>query len=260
MKVPVEGFSGGDRVTLDLPRLQEDLMKKVQALGKPVVLVLLSGSALSINWAGENIPAILEAWYPGQAAGTAIADVLFGDYNPAGRLPVTFYRSADDLPPFNDYAMEGKTYRYFRKEPLYPFGFGLSYARFAYSHLQMPKSVVAGEEIEVSVEVENAGKTAGEEVVQLYVRDVEASVPVPIRSLQGFERVFLKPGEKKAVCFRLKARQMSLIDEEGRRVVEPGVFEIAVGGGQPGVNVPGAEAVQVLVGKVEIEGSVYVVE
>jgi beta-glucosidase len=260
MKVPVEGFSGGDRVTLDLPRLQENLLKKMQALGKPVVLVLLSGSALSINWASENIPAILEAWYPGQAAGTAIADVLFGDYNPAGRLPVTFYRTAGDLPPFNDYAMEGKTYRYFRKEPLYPFGFGLSYTRFAYSHLQMHRSVSAGEEFEVSVEVENVGARAGEEVVQLYVRDVEASVPVPIRSLQGFERIFLKPGEKRGVCFRLNARQMSLIDEAGRRVVEPGVFEIAVGGGQPGVKISGAEEVQVLVGRVEVKGPVYVVE
>ncbi|MFZ2054038.1 MAG: glycoside hydrolase family 3 C-terminal domain-containing protein [Candidatus Aminicenantales bacterium] len=260
MDVPVEGFSGGDRLTLDLPRMQEDLLKKVQAFGKPVVLILLNGSALSINWASQNVPAILEAWYPGQAAGTAIADVLFGDYNPAGRLPVTFYRTADDLPPFNDYAMEGKTYRYFRKEALYPFGFGLSYTRFAYKRLQVPRSVAAGEEVEVSVEVENMGEMAGEEVVQLYVRDLEASVPVPICSLQGFERIFLKPGEKKAVCFRLNARQMSIIDEQGRRVVEPGIFEIAVGGGQPGVEVPGAEVAQVLVGRVELTGPAYVVE
>ncbi len=260
MKVPVEGFSGGDRVTLDLPRMQEDLLKKVQALGKPIVLVLLNGSALSINWASQNIPAILDAWYPGQAAGPAIADVLFGDYNPAGRLPVTFYRTADDLPPFSDYAMEGKTYRYFRKEPLFPFGFGLSYTSFAYSHLQMPQSIAAGEEIEVSVEVENTRKRGGEEVVQLYISDVEASVPVPVRSLQGFERVYLKPGEKKAVCFRVTPRQMSLIDEEGRRIVEPGVFEISVGGGQPGVKVPGADVIQVLVGKVEVKGPIYVVE
>jgi beta-glucosidase len=260
MDVPVEGFSGGDRVTLDLPRTQEDLLKKVQTLSKPTVLVLLNGSALSINWVSQNIPAIIEAWYPGQAAGTAIADVLFGDYNPAGRLPVTFYKTADDLPPFSDYAMEGKTYRYFHKEPLYPFGFGLSYTRFVYSHLQVPSAVAAGEEFEVSVEVENRGKTAGEEVVELYVSDVEASVPVPIHSLQGFERVFLKAGEKKAVCFRLKARQISLIDAQGRRVVEPGVFEIAVGGGQPGVKVAGVEAAEVLLGRVEATGSVYVVE
>jgi beta-glucosidase len=260
MDVPVESFSGGDRISLDLPPVQEELLKKVRALGRPIVLVLLSGSALSVNWTAANIPAILEAWYPGQAAGAAIADVLFGDYNPAGRLPVTFYRTADDLPPFSDYAMEGKTYRYFRKEPLYPFGFGLSYTRFAYDGLQVPQSVAAGEEIEVSVEVENKGKTAGEEVVELYVSDLEASVPVPIRSLQGFERVFLEPGEQKAVCFRLTPRQMSLIDEQGRRVVEPGVFEIAVGGGQPGVKIPGAEAPQVLIGRVEVKGPSLVVE
>ncbi|MGB7296869.1 MAG: glycoside hydrolase family 3 C-terminal domain-containing protein, partial [Candidatus Aminicenantales bacterium] len=260
MDVPVEGFSGGDRLTLDLPRMQEDLLKKVQALGKPIVLVLLNGSALSINWANQNIPAILEAWYPGQAAGTAISDVLFGEYNPAGRLPVTFYRATEDLPPFDDYAMEGKTYRYFRKEPLYPFGFGLSYTRFSYSHLQVPRSVAAGEEFEVSVKLENTGKVGGEEVVQLYMRDVEASVPVPVRSLQGFERIFLKPGEKKAVCFRLTPRQLALVDEQGRLVVEPGIFEIAVGGGQPGVKIAGAEASQVLVGRVEITGPAYVVE
>jgi beta-glucosidase len=260
MDVPVEGFSGGDRVSLDLPRGQEDLLKRVHALGKPVVVVLLNGSALSINWASQNIPAILEAWYPGQAAGTAIADVLFGDYNPAGRLPVTFYRTADDLPPFGDYAMEGKTYRYFRKEPLYPFGFGLSYTRFAYSLLQMPRSVAAGEEFEVSVMVENTGKRAGEEVVQLYLRDVESSVPVPIRSLQGFERIFLQPGEKRAVCFRLTPRQMTLIDEKGRLIVEPGVFEVAVGGGQPGGKFSGAEKAPVVVGQIEVTGPAYVVE
>ena len=260
MKVPVEGFSGGDRVSLGLPRMQEDLLKKVHALGRPVALVLLNGSALSVNWASQNIPAILEAWYPGQAAGTAIADVLFGDYNPAGRLPVTFYRSAEDLPAFSDYAMEGKTYRYLRKEPLYPFGFGLSYTNFTYSHLQMPRSVVAGEDVEVSMEVENTGRMGGEEVVQLYVRDVEASVPIPVHSLQGFERIFLKAGEKKALCFRLNARQISLIDEQGRRIVEPGVFEIAVSGCQPEVEVTDSELAQVLLGRVEVKGPVYVVE
>jgi beta-glucosidase len=260
MDVPVEGFSGGDRMTLDLPRTQEGLLKKVQTLGKPVVLVLLNGSALSVNWASQNVPAILEAWYPGQAAGTAIADVLFGDYNPAGRLPVTFYKTVDDLPPFSDYALEGKTYRYFRKEPLYPFGYGLSYTRFAYSRLQVPRSVPAGEGFEISVMVENTGKIAGEEVVELYVRDVEASVPVPVRSLQGFERVLLMPGEKKTVRFRLTPRQLSLIDEEGRRVVEPGIFEIAVGGGQPGVKAAGAEKIPVLVAEVAIAGPAFFVE
>jgi beta-glucosidase len=261
MKVPVEGFAGGDRLTLDLPRTQDELLQKITSLGKPVVLVLLNGSAVSVNWASQNVPAIVEAWYPGQAAGTAIADVLFGDYNPAGRLPVTFYRSVDDLPPFGDYAMEGKTYRYFRGEPLYPFGFGLSYTRFSYRRLQIPKSVPAGEDFEVSVEVENKGMRAGEEVVQLYVRDVEASVPVPIHSLQEFQRIFLQPGEKKAICFKLAPRQLSLIDDSGRRVVEPGTFEIAVGGIQPGEGEAfRAGTTQVVKGRLKVTGGIYVVE
>jgi len=258
MDVPVPGFRGGDRMPLDLPAVQENLMKKIHGLGKPVVLVLLSGSAVSVNWAAEKIPAIVEAWYPGQAAGTAVADVLFGDYNPGGRLPVTFYRSAEDLPPFADYAMEGKTYRYFHGQLLYPFGHGLSYTKFVYSRLRIPDSVAAGQEFDVSVEVENAGKMAGEEVVQLYVRDVEASVPVPIRSLQGFQRISLLPGDKKSVCFRLTPRQMSLIDPEGRRVVEPGTFEISLGGKQPGQRgISDAPTTQLLLGRIKVTGRPY---
>jgi beta-glucosidase len=261
MNVPVPGFQGGDRLTLDLPAAQEDLMKKIHGLGKPVVLVLLNGSAASVNWAARKIPAIVEAWYPGQAAGTAVADVLFGDYNPSGRLPVTFYQSVDELPPFNDYAMEGKTYRYFRGRPLYPFGYGLSYSKFEYSRLRIPDSVAAGQEFEVSVEVENTGKIAGGEVVQLYVRDVEASVPVPIRSLQGFQRIFLEPGEEKAVCFRLEPRQLSLVDAEGRRMVEPGTFEIAVGGKLPGQRGRSdARTTQSLRGRIRVTGRPYPVE
>jgi beta-glucosidase len=261
MNVPVTGFQGGDRLTLDLPPVQENLMKKIHGLGKPVVLILLNGSALAVNWAAEKIPAIVEAWYPGQAAGEAIADVLFGDYNPGGRLPVTFYRSADDLPAFDDYAMEGKTYRYFRGRPLYPFGYGLSYSKFTYSHLHAPKVVGAGQEFEVSVEVENTGKMAGEEVVQLYIRDVEASVPVPIRSLQGFQRVFLGAGEKKTACFRLTPRQMSLIDAEGRRVVEPGTFDISLGGKQPGQKGSAdPKTTQVLTRRLNVTGRPYPLE
>jgi beta-glucosidase len=256
MNVPVPGFQGGDRLTLDLPAVQENMMKKIHGLGKPVVLVLLNGSAVSVNWAAEKIPAIVEAWYPGQAAGTAIADVLFGDYNPGGRLPVTFYRSAADLPPFGDYAMEGKTYRYLRRQPLYPFGHGLSYSKFGYAHLRVPKSVAAGQEFEVSVEVKNTGKMAGEEVVQLYVRDVEASVPVSIRSLQGFQRIFLEPREKRSVCFRLTPRQISLIDRDGRRVVEPGTFEISLGGKQPGQE----ELADSRTGRLRVTGRPYPVE
>jgi len=235
MPLEVEGFDRGDRTDLALPRPQRELLERIHALGKPMVLVLLNGSALAVNWANENVPAIVEAWYPGQAGGDAIADVLFGDYNPGGRLPVTFYRSVDDLPDFEDYQMEGHTYRYFRGEPLFPFGYGLSYTRFAYSDLQLSaERIAAGESITVSVDVENTGQRAGDEVVQLYVTDVAASVSVPVRQLQGFKRVHLEPGERTTVTFTLTPRQMSLITDEGQRAVEPGEFQIAVGGGQPG--------------------------
>lgn len=234
MTVEVPGFKGGDRIDLGLPRVQEELIQAVAAVGKPIVLVLLSGSAVAVNWEAEHVPAIVEAWYPGQAAGTALADVLFGAYNPAGRLPVTFYKSADQIPPFSNYNMEGKTYRYFRGEPLFPFGHGLSYTTFMYSNLRFPLSVRAGEQVAVAVDVTNSGKRDGEEVVQLYVSDLEASAPVPIRSLQGFQRVQLKAGEKKTVSFTLTPRQISLIDVDSKRVVEPGSFELSVGGKQPG--------------------------
>ena len=191
MSVRVPGFEGGDRVDIGLPAQQRELLEAVVATGKPVVLVLLNGSALALPWAAEHVPAIVEAWYPGQAAGTAIAEVLFGDYNPAGRLPVTFYRSVDQLPPFSDYDMDGRTYRYFDGDPLFPFGYGLSYTTFAYRDLALPEAVFSGEEVQVSVEVENTGSVPGEEVVQLYVTDVDASAPVPIRSLAGAQRIFL---------------------------------------------------------------------
>ena len=236
MPVHVEGFRGGDRTDLSLPKSQEALLKAVAATGKPVVVVLLSGSAVAVNWANDNVPAILHAWYPGGEGGTAIADVLFGDYNPAGRLPVTFYKSVDQLPPFTDYGMQGRTYRYFKGEPLYPFGFGLSYTKFDYGNLRFSaKSVKAGEPIKVSVDVTNAGEMAGDEVVQLYLTDVAASAPVPIRTLVGFDRITLRRGEKRTVTFTITPRQMSLIDERGKRVIEPGEFAISVGGGQVGL-------------------------
>lgn len=234
MRVEVEGFRGGDRLTLDLPNIQEDLIKAVMEKGKPTVLVLLNGSAVSINWADEHVPAILEAWYPGQAAGTAIADVLFGDANPGGRLPVTFYKSVDQLPPFGEYNMVGQTYRYFTDEPLYQFGHGLSYTTFAYKNLQVPESIRGDETFEVSVDVMNRGDVPGDEVVQLYVTDVEASVPVPLRSLQGFKRIYLAAGEQKTVTFTMTPYQLSLLDKDFRRVVESGTFRISVGGAQPG--------------------------
>lgn len=230
-----EGDSVGDREDIGLLGVQEDLLKAVHATGIPVVLVLLNGSAIAVNWADEHVAAIVEAWYPGEEGGTALADVLFGDYNPAGRLPVTFYKSIEQLPPFEDYNMKGRTYRYFRGEPLYPFGYGLSYTRFEYSNLRIePAAVNAGSDVRVEVDVENVGDRSGDEVVQLYLSDVEASVPVPIRELQGYERIHLAPGEKKTVSFTLTARQMAVVDNDGKRVLEPGRFVVAVGGQQPG--------------------------
>ena len=235
MDVKVKGFSGGDRTSLDLPDAQDDLLKAVAATGKPVVLVLLNGGALAVNWAQANVPAIVEAWYPGEEGGTALADVLFGDYNPAGRLPVTFYKSAEQLPPFEDYRMEGKTYRYFKGEPLYPFGYGLSYTTFKYDGLKLgSKRYAAGRNVELSVEVQNTGARAGDEVVQLYVTDAVASAPAPVRALKGVRRVHLKPGERRRVSFTLTPRDLSLVDERGRRLLEPGEFRVSIGGKQPG--------------------------
>jgi beta-glucosidase len=256
-EVEVPGFLGGDRLDIDLPAPQRELMEAVVATGKPVVLVLLNGSAVAVNWAADHIPAILEAWYPGQAAGSAIADVLFGDYNPAGRLPVTFYRSVDQLPPFSDYDIDGRTYRYFGGDPLFPFGHGLSYTTFAYGDLELPVSVPAGADVQLSVTVENTGSVSGEEVVQLYLTDLEASVPVPIRSLVGVQRVFLRPEERRRLTFTLTARQLSLIDIQMERIVEPGLFELSVGGKQPGFDgVADAPTTTVVAGRFEVLGEI----
>lgn len=233
MDVEIDGFHGGDRTSLDLPKVQEDLIKKIQSLGKPVVLVLFSGSALAVNWENRNVPAILEAWYPGQAGGTAIADVIFGDYNPGGRLPVTFYKSVKDLPPFEDYNMKGRTYRYFDGEPLYQFGYGLSYTTFSYDKLTVDKQCKSCDSVELSVDVRNTGKIVGDEVVQIYLRNLTATVPVPRYTLVGFKRVFLQPGEVRKVTFSVPSRAFSVINEHNERVVIPGRFEIFAGGSQP---------------------------
>lgn len=256
MRVDYEGFRGGDRTSLDLPNVQERLLKTLHATGTPVVLVLSSGSALAVNWASENILAIIQLWYPGQEGGTALADVLFGDYNPAGRLPVTFYKSVEQLPPFADYNMKGRTYRYFEGEPLFPFGFGLSYSKFEYRHLSLPDKIKAGETAKVSVEVHNTGKWAGDEVVQLYVKDLTASAPVPLRALQGFKRIHLKPGETQVVEFVLQPRQLARIDEKNQFVVEAGGFEIAVGGVLPGT---AAATTGTLTKEIRITGESYLV-
>lgn len=239
--VPDDEKSMGDRVDIVLPPLQQNLLEQLHQLGKPVVLVLINGGAVSVPWANAHLPAILEAWYPGQAAGTAIADVLFGDYNPGGRLPVTVYRSLDDLPGFHDYDMTNRTYRYFTGEPLYPFGYGLSYTDFAYRNLRLSRETLAdGQALAVTVDVQNVGQRAGDEVAQLYLRHLNASIPAPRHSLQGFQRLALQPGETRRVTFTLESRQFSLVSAAGERVLEPGEVQIFVGGGQPSDETPSA--------------------
>jgi beta-glucosidase len=255
MKVPVEGFSGGDRLTLDLPHVQHELMQRIAAVGKPTVLVLMNGSALSANWAVDHIPGIVEAWYPGEAGGDAIADVLFGDYNPAGRLPVTFYKSVDQLPPFTDYNMKGRTYRYFTGQPLFPFGYGLSYSKFEYSGLQVPNRVTAGDPVDISAEVQNTGAVAGEEVAQIYIKHVD--VPNgPIRTLAGFKRVTLQPGQHQTIHFTLRPFELAVVDMQGKRMVQPGPVEISVGGKQPGFSgAADASTTTVVTGRLNVTGA-----
>jgi beta-glucosidase len=230
MSVAIDGFRGGDRTSIDLPAAQQRLLERVAAVGKPTVLVLLNGSALAVNWAQANVPAIVEAWYPGQA-GNAMADVLFGDYNPAGRLPITFYKSANDIPAFDDYRMAGRTYRFFKGEPLYPFGHGLSYTTFSYANLKTSgESAGPNDTVTVSVDVTNSGKRPGDEVVQMYVEHVGSAVERPIRDLRGYRRLTLAPGETKTVQLPLPISTLAYWDESGHRwIVEPDQVQIRVG-------------------------------
>ena len=232
--VPVPGFSGGDKVDLSLPRVQREMLNKLYATGKPVILVLMSGSALAVNEADNAATAIVQAWYPGGQGGEAVASLLAGDFSPAGRLPVTFYKSLDQLPPFGDYAMANRTYRYFTGEALYPFGYGLSYSKFRYGDLKVsPKQWSAGDLVTVTVEVTNTGGMDADEVVQLYVthNDIENS---PIRALAAFERVHIPKGETRQVSFELDDRQLSTVNKKGQRAVRAGKVTLWVGGGQPG--------------------------
>ena len=253
MRVDFDGFKGGDRTNLKLPKVQEDLLKALYATGKPVVLVLTSGSALAVNWEKQNLPAILQLWYPGEEGGTALADVLFGDYNPAGRLPVTFYKSVDQLPPFDDYKMKNRTYRYFNGEPLFPFGYGLSYTKFKYDNLEINTDLKTADTVEISIEVKNVGKVPGDEVVELYLTKPKyKNTTIPIHSLEGFKRINLQPNENRVVKFRLTPKQLSEIIsnnnshevESVNYVVEPGNYKISVGGIQPGTNAPTTEYIQ----------------
>lgn len=254
MKVEADGFAGGDRTKITLPKPQQDLLKQVHATGKPVVLVLMNGSALAVNWADENVPAIVEAWYPGGQGGHAVAQLLAGDYSPAGRLPVTFYRSLDDLPGFTDYSMRNRTYKYHEGEVLYPFGYGLSYTTFAYS--KPAATVNADGTVTASVEVANTGATDSDEVVQLYLSH-PGMAGQPIRTLAGFERIHLAKGAKQTVSFTLDERALSTVDEAGVRAVRPGKVDLWLGGGQPGARpglqpAPGVSASVTLAGPARI--------
>jgi beta-glucosidase len=255
MPIKIEGFLGGDRTNLNLPAVQEKLLEAITATGKPVIVVLSNGGALSVNKAQANAAAVLLAGYGGQQGGNAVADVLFGDYNPAGRLPVTYYKSIDQIPAFENYDMAGKTYRFFTQEPLYPFGFGLSYTTFTYSNLIVPEKAVAGESVKVKVTVTNSGKVSGDEVIQLYLNDEKATTPRPIRQLEGFTRISLKPGESREVEFVLNSRQFSIINNKDKRVIEPGYFIVSVGGKQPGFKgYLDPQFTQVLTGRMRLTG------
>jgi beta-glucosidase len=238
MPVSEEGFKGGDRTSLDLPKPEEELLKAVAATGKPVVLVLANGSALAVNWAKDHANAILDSWYAGEEGGTAVAQTLSGRNNPAGRLPVTFYTGVDQLPPFEDYAMKGRTYRYFEGKALYPFGYGLSYTTFSYKGLMLPKSALnAGDPLTAEVTVTNTGKLDGDEVAQLYLSF--PNIPgAPLRALRGIRRVHLKAGESRKVRFELKDRDLSMVSEAGEPMIAEGKYSVSVGGGQPNTGAP----------------------
>lgn len=258
MPVNLPGFDGGDRTRIELPEVQTQMLKRLKKTGKPVILVLMAGSAVAVNWENDNLDAILMAWYPGQEGGNAIASILFGDYNPGGRLPVTFYASTSQLPPFEDYNMKNRTYRYFTGKPLYPFGYGLSYTNFTYSNLKLPSTSDTKEKIKVSVTVLNAGGRAGDEVVQLYVKHPTATTPVPIHALKGFKRVFLKAGDKTTITFELSPKDLAILDEQNRWVVKPGDIDIYIGGQQPDAKL--VKENKILMETVTLTGDDYYIE
>ena len=249
MPIKIPGFDGGDRTNLQLPEVQKDLLHALAATGKPLVVVLLNGSAVAANWAEAHAAAILDAWYPGEVGGTAIAETLAGQNNPAGRLPVTFYKSVSQLPPFTDYSMKDRTYRYFTGEPLYGFGYGLSYSSFTFSNIQLSTySVKAGQPLTVEADVKNTSGVAGDEVAELYI-EYGQRADAPIRALKGFQRIHLAPGETRRVSFALDPRDLSLATENGALVVEPGSYTVFVGGSQPGKGATVASATFEITGR-----------
>jgi beta-glucosidase len=242
MDVNIPGFKGGDRTSLDLPKDEEDLLKAVKATGKPLIVVLMNGSALSVNWANENANAILESWYSGEEGGTAIAETIAGVNNPAGRLPVTFYTGVSQLPIFEDYSMSNRTYRYFTGKPLYPFGYGLSYSKFSYDNAKLSAgSIKAGDSLAVDVDVHNTSQRDGEEVAQVYLTFPKGAAGAPLRALRGFTRVSVAAGQTQHVHFDLSPRDLSLVNIEGDRMVAAGKYTLTIGGGQPGTSAPTVE-------------------
>ena len=238
MPVDLPGFLGGDRTDLAMPKPEENLVEAVAATGKPLVVVLMNGSALAVNWEKAHANAILEAWYSGEEGGAAIAATLSGRNDPAGRLPVTFYQSVQQLPKFEDYSMAGRTYRYFAGQPLWPFGYGLSYTSFRYGDLTLPAApIAAGAPLDASVKVTNTGKVAGDEVVQLYLKFPDVA-GAPIRALRSFQRIHLAPGASQVVRFHLDRRDLSMVTEAGDRIIPQGAYTLSVGGGQPGTGAP----------------------
>jgi beta-glucosidase len=234
MSLRVPGFQGGDRTDIVLPEAQNRLLEALSALAKPMVIVLESGSSIALNDKEQSANAILEAWYPGEFGGHAIAETLSGQNNPAGRLPITFYGSVSQLPAFDDYAMKNRTYRYFRGKVPYPFGYGLSYTSFEYSGLKLDtEDLPASSEQKITVQVKNTGKLAGDEVVQVYLSCPQQSA-APIRALKGFQRIHLAPNEQTTVNLTLSSRDLALVGEDGMYRVTPGRCELWVGGGQPG--------------------------
>jgi beta-glucosidase len=238
MPVSEPGFLGGDRTSIDLPQPEEELVEAVASTGKPVAVVLMNGSALAINWINEHANAVLEAWYPGEEGGAAVAETLSGKNNPAGRLPVTFYKGLDQLPNFEDYGMTNRTYRYFNGKPLYPFGYGLSYTKFSYSDLSVPaQAIAAGQPIGADVTVTNTGNLAGDEVVQLYLK-FPSMKGAPNVALRGFTRIHLDPGGSQKVHFDLKQRDLEMVTEDGNPIIAQGDYSISIGGGQPNTTAP----------------------
>ena len=226
-----EDFTG-DKKDLRLPETQRNLIRTVIERNKPVILVNMTGSAVDFEH-GNYADAIIQAWYPGAMGGKAIADLIFGAYSPSGRLPVTFYSNANHLPAFEDYSMENRTYKFFKEQPLYPFGYGLSYTTFTYSDLNCRETMVPGESVSVSVTVKNTGRMASDEIVEIYLRDEDASVRVPVHKLVGCKRIFLQPDERKKVTFTIDARQFCIINEDGEHLYEAGFYTIYAGGSQP---------------------------